>query len=149
MSPFATCRETQEKTLPPLASHPQDRACLPDRHKLILLVSAALILLRNTADQNIDHHRMAEHLQRLNDLLRRQKPLKALSEKHRKRISLYERTCKIEPHLPHEWSFPVSELEQWTSASLGANVRWVSTVMRGRVEVSMGDSGRDGIPKEY
>lgn len=25
---------------------------------------------------------------------------------------------------------------------------WVSTVMRGRVEVSMGDGGRDGIPRE-
>lgn len=26
--------------------------------------------------------------------------------------------------------------------------RWVSTVMRESVEVSMGDSGRDGIPRE-
>lgn len=36
----------------------------------------------------------------------------------------------------------------WTNARWEHTACWVSTVMRGRVEVSMGDSGRDGIPRE-
>lgn len=36
----------------------------------------------------------------------------------------------------------------WTNACWEQTARWVSTVMRGRVEVSTGDSGRVGIRRE-
>lgn len=37
----------------------------------------------------------------------------------------------------------------WTNACWEQTTCWVSTVMRGGVEVSMGDGGRDGIPREH
>lgn len=36
----------------------------------------------------------------------------------------------------------------WTSTCWDQTVSWVSTVIRGSAEVSMGDGGRDGIPRE-
>lgn len=36
----------------------------------------------------------------------------------------------------------------WTKACWEKTICWISRVMRGRVEVSMGDSGRDEIPRE-
>lgn len=60
----------------------------------------------------------------------------------------HRRKCELVRCLRRKWCIAIGGMVLWTSNCWEQTLSWASTVMRGRAEVSMGDSGRDGILRD-